>query len=205
MIDLSAHPLAMPVAVIAAAAMGFAIQRGGTCMVAAVDQLVRDGSAKKLVALGECSLWTSALGILALAAGLGFAASPAYPVGVATLVGGLLLGLGAWLNGACVFGSIARIGGRDWHYLLTPPGFFFGCLLHAGLVGAPAMPVAAVPATVARPLLVLFIAASIGVSHRRPILSTVKSANKKGGGSLRRPGFEVPIRTGAGRPDWPGW
>ena len=133
--DLIANPLTIPVALLAAAGMGLSIQRGGTCMVSAVDHLVRDGSIKKLAALAECSLWTAGLGLAAAGIGYGFAASPAYPLGLATVLGGLLLGLGAWLNGACVFGSIARIGGRDWHYLLTPPGYLAGSFVHAGLFG----------------------------------------------------------------------
>jgi uncharacterized membrane protein YedE/YeeE len=129
------HPLALLAALLCAAGMGFAIQHGGTCMVSAVDQLVRQGASRKLAALAECSLWTSALGLVAAAAGLAFVASPAYPLGAGTIVGGLLLGVGAWLNGACVFGSIAKIGASDWHYLLTPPGYFLGSLLHYRLAG----------------------------------------------------------------------
>jgi toxin CptA len=140
MAALFAQPLALLAALLAAAGMGYAIQQGGTCMVAALDQLVRRGSAKKLLALAECSLWTSALGLAVAAAGIAFLASPAYPLGPATLAGGLLLGAGAWLNGACVFGSIAKIGGRDWHYLLTPPGYFIGGLMHYWLLGGFAKP-----------------------------------------------------------------
>lgn len=135
MAGLLDHPLALLAALLAAAGMGFAIQQGGTCMVSALDQLVRQRSPGKLLSLAECSLWTSALGLVVVMAGFAFMASPAYPLGLATVVGGLLLGAGAWLNGACVFGSIARIGGRDWHYLLTPPGYFLGSLLHYRLVG----------------------------------------------------------------------
>lgn len=126
---------AFALALFAALAMGFSIQRGGTCMVAAVDQLTNRKSGDRLLALLECSLWTSFLGLVALAAGLPFSPSPAYQVGSATLVGGLLLGAGAALNGACVFGSIARIGSRDWHYLLTLPGFFLGSLVHHEALG----------------------------------------------------------------------
>jgi toxin CptA len=140
MAQLLAQPVALFAALLAAAGMGFAIQQGGTCMVSALEHLVRKGSAKKLLALAECSLWTSALGLAVAAAGFAFLASPAYPLGPTTLAGGLLLGAGAWLNGACVFGSIARIGGRDWHYLLTPPGYFVGGLVHYRLLGGYAKP-----------------------------------------------------------------
>lgn len=44
-----------------------------------------------------------------------------------TIVGGVLLGLGAFVNGACVFGVVARIGSGQWAYALTPTGYFAGC------------------------------------------------------------------------------
>ena len=164
MADLLAQPLALLAALLAAAGMGYAIQQGGTCMVAAVDQLVRQGSAKKLLALAECSLWTSALGLAVAAAGFAFLASPAYPLGPATVAGGLLLGAGAWLNGACVFGSIARIGGRDWHYLLTPPGFFIGSLVHYWLLGGFAKPLEGTLPFDQVPVFAVMLAASIAAS-----------------------------------------
>ncbi len=127
--------LALMAAIAAAAAMGAAIQHGGTCVVAAVDQVLSMRSAQRLAALAECSLWAAVLGMMALGAGFHFAASPSYPAGWSAAAGGAMLGFGAWLNGACVFGSIARIGSRDWHYLLTPFGFFAGSLIHARTLG----------------------------------------------------------------------
>jgi toxin CptA len=162
--SLFSQPIALLLALLAAGAMGFAIQQGGTCMVAAVDQLIARGKVDKLAALAECSLWTSALGLLAGAAGLTFAASPGYPVGPQTLAGGFLLGAGAWLNGACVFGSIARIGGRDWHFLLTPIGFLVGCVIHAGLVGAYPVVHAAPGAGIPTSLLAVLVIGSLGMS-----------------------------------------
>lgn len=164
MAELLTQPLALLAALLAAAGMGFAIQQGGTCMVAAVDQLVRQRSPAKLLSLAECSLWTSALGLGAVMAGFTFMASPGYPLGPATVLGGLLLGAGAWLNGACVFGSIARIGGRDWHYLLTPPGYFLGSVLHHQLAGGYATAQnQALPQSVV-PVLGLLVLASLAAS-----------------------------------------
>ena len=127
---------AFAVAVLAAMTMGFAIQRGGTCMVSAVDEAVSKRKATKLLALGEASLWVSGLLALAALAGMAGAVAPTYSAGAAALAGGILLGFGALANGACVFGSVARIGSRDWHFLLTPVGYFCGSLAH-GLFGLP--------------------------------------------------------------------
>jgi toxin CptA len=54
---------------------------------------------------------------------------PTHDIDGLVLLGGVLLGLGAWLNDACVFGTVARLGKRDLHYLLTPVGFFAGNLM----------------------------------------------------------------------------
>jgi uncharacterized membrane protein YedE/YeeE len=128
---------AVVVAVACAGLMGYAIQRGATCTVAAVDELLTKRKAKRLIAMGEASLWVA--GGLALAKLFGVlpAMPAAYPVSVWVFVGGLLLGFGAWLNGACVFGAIARFGSGDPNYLATPIGFYLGCLTVGPLFAAP--------------------------------------------------------------------
>ncbi len=108
--------------------MGLAIQRGATCTVAAVEEVLTQRRAHRLVAMLEASLWVA--GGLALA-GLAHVAG-SMPAGHAasawTVVGGTLLGLGAWVNKACVFGAVARLGSGEWAYAATPVGFFVGCL-----------------------------------------------------------------------------
>jgi toxin CptA len=121
------------------AVMGFAIQRGATCTVAAVDEWVSRGSWRRLRSMGEASLWVA--GGLLVAHLLG--RLPAMPAGYAitawTVAGGVLLGFGAWVNGACVFGAIARLGSGEWTYAATPLGYFIGCATVQALF-APAPP-----------------------------------------------------------------
>src|SRR5574339_162625 len=78
--------------------MGFAIQRGATCTVAAVDELLTQRKAGRLIAMLEASLWVA--GGLALARLLGMLPDmpAAYPVSAWVFIGGALLGFGAWLN-----------------------------------------------------------------------------------------------------------
>jgi uncharacterized membrane protein YedE/YeeE len=129
--------VAVVVSVLCAGLMGYAIQRGATCTVAAVDELLTKRKAKRLVAMLEASLWVA--GGLALAKLFGVlpAMPAAYPVSAWVFIGGVLLGFGAWLNGACVFGAIARFGSGDPNYLATPIGFYLGCLTVGSLFGAP--------------------------------------------------------------------
>ena len=131
--------LAFAVAALAAGLMGFAIQRGGTCTVAAVDEVIGKRSAKRLVALLEASLWVAGGLLVVRTLGLLPKMPAGYAVGSATVLGGLLLGLGAYVNRACVFGAIARFGSGEWAYVLTPVGFYVGCITVAD-VFAPMMP-----------------------------------------------------------------
>jgi hypothetical protein len=113
-----------------ATVMGFAVQRGATCTVAAVDEVLTKRRAHRLLAMFEASVWV--LGGLLLAQAMGGNANlmPAgYVVSGWMVVGAVLLGLGAAVNGACVFGAIARFGNGEWTYILTPVGFYLGCLM----------------------------------------------------------------------------
>jgi len=122
-----------------AAVMGFAIQRGATCMVAAVDEIVAKRRFSRLAAMLAASLWV--LGGLLIAQSLG--ALPRMPAGYAvtgwTIAGGALLGLGAFVGRACVFGAVARFGNGEWSYLMVPLGFLAGCASVAPLF-MPMMP-----------------------------------------------------------------
>lgn len=109
--------------------MGAAIQRGATCTVAAVDELVEQRRATRLRSLLEASCWVAA-GLLWLRAWtmpIPMLPNPHALTGW-TVLGAALLGLGAFVNKACVFGAIARLGNGEWAYLATPPGFYLGCL-----------------------------------------------------------------------------
>ena len=130
--------LAFVVSAICAGLMGFAIQRGATCTVAAVDEVVRKRRANRLVSIVEASLWV--VGGLLTAQALH--ALPTMPAGYAinglTVLGAVLLGIGAYINGACVFGAIARLGSGEWAYVVTPIGFYVGCLTVGPLFAPPA-------------------------------------------------------------------
>jgi len=127
--ELMIRGLAFGAAALCAALMGFAIQRGATCTVAAVDQVVNQRKAARLVALGEASLWVCAGLLAAHALHLAMRWPTGHALTVRTLAGAVLLGLGAWVNRACVFGAIARFGSGEWVYALTPVGFYLGSLL----------------------------------------------------------------------------
>ena len=123
------------VAAVCASIMGYAIQRGATCMVAAVNEVLTEHSAWRLLGLAEAAVWVAG-GVLLWRVMGGLETLPiGYPATPATVAGGLLLGLGAFVTRACVFGAIARFGSGEWAYVLTPIGFFLGCATIWPLIG----------------------------------------------------------------------
>jgi uncharacterized membrane protein YedE/YeeE len=120
------HEGAFLIALAAVGIMGFANQRGGTCTVAALEEVVFEGRFKRLIALFEASLWAGAGFVLLNSAGLLTIVPENYAAGVGTVAGGVLFGIGAFVNGSCVFGTVARLGSGELSYLAMPFGFYLG-------------------------------------------------------------------------------
>src|SRR5262249_10184699 len=111
---------------------------GATCTVAAMDEVVRKRGFNRLASMLEASLWV--VGGLLIAQSLGLLGNmPAgYAITYVTVLGGALLGFGAYVNKACVFGAIARLGSGEWAYAVTPLGFYVGCVTLPFVFGFPA-------------------------------------------------------------------
>ena len=112
--------------------MGFAIQRGATCTVAAVDEILHKRRAHRLRSLLEAALWVTGGILIARALRLSAIMPGGFAIDGTTVAGAVLLGFGAWVNRACVFGAVARFGSGEWSYILTPVGFFAGALIFHG-------------------------------------------------------------------------
>ena len=116
------------IAVAAAGLMGFANQRGETCTVAAIKEFVTTGRASRFAALVEVSVWCFAGFIILNRLGW-LATKPVdFGIGSLTVIGAVVFGIGAAVNRACIFGTVARLGSGEWAYLGTPPGFYLGTL-----------------------------------------------------------------------------
>src|SRR5437016_13071693 len=102
------------VSMLCAGLMGFAIQRGATCTVAAVEEVVSKRRLNRLISMVEASLCVVGGLLLAQALHLLPKMPAAYAVIDLTVVGGVLLGLDAYVNGACDFGPIAWQDWDDW-------------------------------------------------------------------------------------------
>ena len=126
--DIILGSFAFLVAALCVGVMGFAIQRGATCTVAAVDEVVGKGSFRRLVSLVEAAVWVAGGLLVAQALHLLPKMPAGYPLTAWTVLGGVLLGLGAFINQACVFGAIALFGSGRWAQLFMPIGFYLGCV-----------------------------------------------------------------------------
>lgn len=128
-------------AVTAAGVMGFAIQRGATCLVVAIHEIVWTRRASRLLALIEASAIVAGGLLIARLSGHLTMQPLDYTVTGWTFLGGLLIGLGAFVAGSCIVGAVARLGSGEWAYVLVPAGFYLGTFITAPLLGS-AAPVA---------------------------------------------------------------
>ena len=128
MMEIVLASAAFAVSLACAAVMGLAIQRGATCTVVAVAEALSKRRFTRLASMIEASLWVLGGLLAARTLGVSHAMPPGYAISLSTVLGGVLLGVGASVNRACVFGAIARLGSGDWSYVATPVGFYAGCV-----------------------------------------------------------------------------
>lgn len=127
--------MALAITLVLVFLMGVAIQRGNTCTVVAFDDLVHRRSWHRIEAI--VFIWFIVAGGLTLME-LATGRNPVptlVPAAGLSVVGGLLLGVGAVINGACTTGTIARIGSGEYAYGLTVAGFFAACFLAPHVLG----------------------------------------------------------------------
>lgn len=107
--------------------MGYAANQGGTCAVMAARELVERRRAR-LFAGFVLAASTGGLIYLPAAWATGDSAHVVGEVtlGVSLLLGAVLLGVGATVNGACLLGSLWRLGNGEFRLLGLPLGLAIG-------------------------------------------------------------------------------
>jgi len=129
--------------------VGMAIQRGNTCTVVAFDDLIHRRSPVRLMTFVYAwFLVAGGLTILSLTNGFTPHAQ-VFPVTVWSVVAGLVLGVGAVINGACTNGTLARVGSGEYVFIMTILGFAAGCVAARAFGPANTIEASAVPTTVA--------------------------------------------------------
>lgn len=159
--------------------MGVAIQRGNTCTVVAIDDVVHRRSWDRLLAIVYTWFWVAGgLTLLSLATSRHPTAT-VVPVTLWSVAGGVLLGIGAVINGACTTGTIARIGSGEYAFGLTLAGFYVGCLIAPHTFGRQATThpgAAAATTSLDHPVITLLgLAAVVAITLRRLVLGPHES------------------------------
>lgn len=121
--------------------VGFAIRRASICAVAAARQSAKGRRHSRMKAFLTASCWSGVILLPAAWIAPGIAVpSPGYPITLAVIAGGALFGLGAYVNGACAFGTLSHLSGGEMNYIGTLFGVFIGAALAASIPYHPAPP-----------------------------------------------------------------
>ena len=101
--------------------LGFAINQGSICTVIATTELVSEKRPARFIALVECAVWAALVyAILEMSPTMQQGWSPlGYLVPAA-----MLFGIGTYVNGACVFGSVGHFGNGDINFGFAFLGIF---------------------------------------------------------------------------------
>ncbi len=123
-------------------AAGYVCQRGRTCAVSAAFEIAKRRRARRF--LGFLYAAACSLLIISLAAinqpNLLLAFDSRLPT-ISTIIGGIIFGVGAFINGRCSLGTIAKLGGGDGARIGTIIGIFAGIWIGLHLVPTAAMTV----------------------------------------------------------------
>jgi uncharacterized membrane protein YedE/YeeE len=118
-----------------AAILGFSTHRASVCTVRAVAEVVTSRTGHMLASIGKSVLWVTAVTVPVLllmpSAGLKFAW---WPLTGAAVLGGFVFGMGAAVNGACAYSTMARLVDGEGGMLVTVAAFAFGILVFGALV-----------------------------------------------------------------------
>ena len=120
-----------------AALLGFAAHRASICTVRAVAEVMSTGRAYYFVSFGKSVLWVLAVAVPLFWIDPGNALRlQGWELSSQSLLGGLMFGMGAVLNGGCSFSTLARLADGQLRMLATLTAFTLGVLLELEIVRA---------------------------------------------------------------------
>ena len=123
---------AIGIAVGLAIILGFAAHRGSICMVRGVAEVLSARTGFMLISIGKSMLWVFAVSLpffWLLSGGL-----TGWQLSAVAVLGGFVFGVGAAINGACAYATMARLVDGEGGMLVTIAGFALGVLCFVGLL-----------------------------------------------------------------------
>lgn len=125
--------MSLVVSVLLAALLGFSAHRAGICTVKAVAELLSTRRPYLIISFAKTSAWVVA--ISSLAAGLSFDARfLLWPLTWYGVIGGLVFGVGAGINGGCIFSTLARVCDGNLNMLAAVLMWPAGAILEIGFM-----------------------------------------------------------------------
>jgi len=126
---------ALIVSCLFAAILGFAAHRASVCTVRAVAELTSSRTGHMLLSIAKSSIWVLVVTLpffwLMPAAG---AKLPGWQLTGVSMLGGFVFGVGAGINGACAYSTMARIVDGEARMLVTVAGFALGVFGYVAVV-----------------------------------------------------------------------
>jgi len=124
-----------------AALLGIGAHRASICTVKAVAEILTTRRAEMLASFGKTVLWVIAITIaLAWLAAEAVAPVTVWRLSLLGLVGGLVFGVGAVINGGCAFSTLTRLANGQIVIILSLVGFCLGVAGHRIMLGAISLP-----------------------------------------------------------------
>lgn len=140
--------------------LGFALNQGSICTVIATRELVSEKRPARFIALVECAVWAALVYAI-------LEASPTMQQGWSPLgyliPATVLFGIGTYLNGACVFGSVGHFGNGEIDFGFAFVGIFAVVYVEALFDLIPNQPPASASLPVGPALLVLALLAVLAL------------------------------------------
>ena len=128
---------ALLLAGVLAAVVGFAAHRASICTVRAVAEVMSSGTGYILAGIAKSVLWVSVITIpVFLLMPSASAALGGWPLTGAAVLGGLVFGVGAAVNGGCAFSTLARLADGEGGMVVAAAAFALGILCYLMLVDA---------------------------------------------------------------------
>lgn len=128
--------IALIVACLLAAMLGFAAHRASVCTVRAVAEVITSRTGHMLISIGKSMLWVIAIVVplilLMPSAGAGISG---WPLTGASVFGGFVFGVGAAINGACAYSTMARLVDGEGGMAVTVAALAIGILCFITLAG----------------------------------------------------------------------
>jgi uncharacterized membrane protein YedE/YeeE len=117
----------MIVAILLAGLVGFAAHRANICSVRAVEEVLTTRRAFMLLSFVKASVWVIGITLVTVwILPFGKTVGEAWQLGAATIVGGVLFGVGAVINSGCAFSTLTRLGSGDLGMFVSLIGFLLG-------------------------------------------------------------------------------